>query len=214
MTDIVDLLPEVGQYIRKCPTRTLRVAYLRAARQFCAQTRWLRADASLVTTNTVANVSDYTLSIADATQEIVGIRDMKGYQVSAPTQWWPIKPLDATEFNPGAGTGTPNRYAYVPDAQIKLFQTPNAAYGLTITAAVQPKLTATAIDSTLVTKWKEVLEAGALEYLFGLPQQAWSNGAMMEKYGKVFHAGINNAKGDEQRGFNQGAQRVRPRRII
>jgi hypothetical protein len=214
-TDVIDLVPEVGQFVRRCPTLTLTRAYLRAARNFCAQTRWLRADATLNgSTDTIANQMTYALQITDATLEIVGVRDVKANQVGLPLNAWIIKPLDKTLFSPWVGPGSPTKYAYIPDAQIAFFPTPEKAYTMTITVAVQPVRTATALPNELITKWKEVIEAGALEYLFGIPGQKWSDANRAIFFGKTFRAGINNAKGDEQRGYNQGPVRARPRQII
>jgi hypothetical protein len=218
---IIDLVPEVGQIVRRCPTLTLTRAYLRAARNFCAQTRWLRADATLVGgPNTIANVAIYDLQITDPALEIVGVRDVKGAQVGLPLNSWIIRPLDKTLFSPWVGPGSPTKYAYIPDAKITFFPTPEKAYAVNIVVAVQPVFPSPALipsatlPSELITKWKEVIEAGALEYLFGIPEQKWSNANSAVVAGKAFRAGINNAKGDEQRGYNQGPVRARPRQII
>ncbi len=214
-TPIIDLVPEVGQFVRKCPQTMLVRAYLRAMREFCAQSRWLRVAATLNTIDelTTVGVSTYMLDSGDATLEIVGVRDVKGFEVGSPTNWWPIKPRDSTLFAP-TGNGQPTRYAYVPEGSIELWQTPDKAYGVGIVAAVQPVLTATAAPDALLAKWKQVIEAGALAYLYETPRVAWNNLTMADNKRKLFMAGIANAKGDEQRGFNQGAVRVRPRRIF
>ena len=214
--DIVDLIPEVGQVVRRCPGVTLKTAYLRSARNFCSQTRWLRDTPTLDTLsgNTEAGTADYALLVTDPLTEIVGIRDVKGFEVSAVDQWWQITPFDKTRFQPTTQTNKPVHYAYVPEASLSLWMAPDKAYRLEITAAVQPILTATELPDRLVTKWKEVLEYGALEYLMALPRQAWSNAVIAADYGKKFRAGINNAKADEQRGYNQGPTRVTPRMIF
>jgi hypothetical protein len=117
-------------------------------------------------------------------------------------------------FFPPSSTGQPTRYAYVPEGSIDLFPTPDKAYGMMIVCAIQPVIDAEEISDALLTKWKQVIEAGALSYLHTVPKVPWADAKKAETATRVFTAGINNAMGDEQRGFNQGAVRVRPRRFF
>jgi hypothetical protein len=205
MVAVVELLPNIGQIIRRVPTQMLINAYVRAARDFCRQTRWLREDRTVVTT---INEDDYTLADS-ATAEVVGIRRI--WAVASDDSEWEIRPKDSTLWTNPTDTGQPMHYAYVPEGAFKLHVIPDAAYTLTVTAAMQPLLASTTLSDALATKWDHVLEEGALEYLFGVPGQKWSNPVESLKRGRAFRAGINNAKADEQRGFNQGSMRTRAR---
>lgn len=207
MTSIVDLLPDIGQVIRRAPTQMLINAYVRAARAFCRQTRWLRQDYSVAT---VANEPDYALADT-STLEVVGIRQIMAVATVGNTSEWEIKPLDRTLWRNLTDIGQPTRYAYTPEGAFKLHVIPDTVYDLTVTAAMQPLLGVSALPDELIAKWDQMLQEGVLGYLFDVPGQAWSNPVQALKHQKAFQAGINNAKADEQRGYNQGSVRVRPR---
>ena len=44
MALVINLIRDVAQKIRPCPRETMLNAYVRAARQFCGETRWYRAN--------------------------------------------------------------------------------------------------------------------------------------------------------------------------
>jgi len=56
--------------------------------------------------------------------------------------------------------------------------------------------------------------AGALGYLLDLPRQPWTDHSQALKRQKEFQSAINNAKADEQRGYNTGSVRARPRLFV
>jgi hypothetical protein len=210
MTDIRNLISEISEIVRRCPTPTLERAYRTAARDFCSQTRWLQVTSTLVAT--VADDDSYALTVADATTEVIAlIDDVRAFEAGAPTQFWRLKPIDRRDA--GTSTGQPSRYAYVPDATLMLFPTPDTVYGLRATVAVQPVLDATVIDDSLVRTWGTTLQQGALAHLYSIGKQSWSNPILAEAARKRFQSGINNAKADVHRGFNTGPIRVRPRSI-
>lgn len=201
---VIDLLPEVAQICRQAPTPTLIAAYVRAARRFCMKSRWLVATISGATVN---GTQAYSLG-SDTYAEIFGVAGVTLYE-NADT------PIFLTESTTGAWDPTeandvPGLYAYLPEAQVAVHPTPDAAYNMTITALITPKRGSTSIDSRLATRWEYALQDGALEYLLGLPDTPWFNlDAAANLYGPRFRRAIGDAANIGALGFNAGNSPIR-----
>lgn len=208
--NVTQALPKIAQIARGCPTPTLIKAYVDAARDFCGQTRWLRD--TLAPISTTANTAGYTLTPTDATTEIIGVRQVLASDSNNGS--WRLGRLDETQWPLNAGPNPPRVYAYVPESSIDLYYTPDGVYTLTVTAQVQPVGNATAVPDELDRKWGRVIQAGTLAYLLDVPGQQWTNLARAQLYRREFQAGVNNAKADEQRGYNTGSVRVKRRLFV
>lgn len=211
MVDTFDQLVNVAQVCRKCPTITLRRAYVRALREWCQQTQWLR---TAVSGSTIADARQYSLG-NDPYLDVIGVFAMQGSQSqSQGIQYWPIVPSDSGQWDPNMQPGMPVRFQYLPEAQFAVDPLPDAVYGLLITLIVQPKEGATQIPEAPLLKYSNEIEAGALSYLLAVPGQPWSDpqGALLQ--GRVFRSGISNGKAEAQRDFNVGSQRIRPRQFL
>jgi hypothetical protein len=271
-----DLVVEVRAICRQAPTAALIRAYVRAARRFCLESRWLQvsiagatiaptyttgtvtvtnADATVlgvgtawlteaqagntfvsadgveytvlsVTSNTALELTTnyagstlagqtYTLTRqnktynlgSDTYNEIFGIAGITLYetaerpialQESLSGRWDPVEPQ-----------GTPEFYQYMPEAQIALHPTPDAAYSMTIGAVVAPKRDATSIDDRLVVKWEYALQDGALAYLLGLPDVPWMNLAAAQMHEARFEVAMIAAANAASLGFDPGAKPLR-----
>lgn len=211
MIDVFDQLANISQICRKCPTPTLRRAYVRALREWCQETEWLRTNLAGAT---VAGTRQYALG-NDPQLEIVAIKAMQGTQSqSQGIQYWPIVTSDSGQWDPNMTQGMPVRYQYVPEAQFALDPVPKLAYGLLVTVVLQPKEGAVNVPEAPLIKYSNEIEAGALQYLLNIPGQPWSNPAIAANYGREFRSGISNGKAEVQRNFNTGSQRARPRQFI
>lgn len=207
--DIASALQTVAQIARRCPTTTLKKAYLDAVRDFCGQSRWLRED---VAVPTVANTGGYALQPADADLEVIGVRRVKG-ATSAGTEFR-LNPLDKELWPLNARADRPRVHAYDPEGSLSFFPTPDAVYTMTVTLQLQPKKTATTVPDALERKWGRDLVDGALGYLLDIPDQPWTSHGQALARRTAFQSAINNAKADEQRGYNQGSVMVRQRAFI
>jgi hypothetical protein len=209
--DVNDQLANVAQIVRKCPTVTLRRAYVRALREWCQQTQWLRTN---VIGATVAEQAQYSLG-NDANLDIIGIYAMQASQVRGNTrQYWTLPPTDSGFWNANVVPGQPVRYCYVPEDQFALNPTPNDVFDLTITTILQPKDGSVNIPEAPLLKYSNEIEAGALAYLLMIPGMPWSNPTIAQGYSREFRSGISNGKAEAQRQFNIGAQRAKPRRFF
>lgn len=213
LVNVNDQLTNIAQIVRRCPTVTLRRAFVASYRAFCAQTRMVTV--RITGFDTEASSQLYALG-TDPYLEIVGIRAMQLTDTSiGAAQTWPLGPLDPSEWNPNTPAGRPVRFTYVPHGQVALFPTPAAAYAVDITAEVQPKSEdVSKVPSEGLVQYSNEIEAGALAYLLRIPDQPWTNPNMAAMYDAQARAGIANAKAQVQRGHNPGSRRVRPRPFI
>jgi len=220
MAEILSLMQEVQQVVRRCPEPTLVAAYVRAARQFCRETRWLRRNLEITTEQ---GVDQYDLALTsgdDAQLEVIGVRAAICQSLSTPEKTWPMNPGDPTMWNPAIQQGYPIEFAYIPEGTVSVWNVPDEPYLMTYTVVCQPKLEYSGypmsyLPDDLVRKWDRVFSAGALQYLLTLPAQPWSNPVLAaQMYAPQFRAGINDARNDEQRAYNGGTAMTRIRRLF
>jgi hypothetical protein len=210
--DVFDYLSNIAQIVRKCPTQTLRHAYVRAMRNWCRQTQWLRAN---IAGPTVPDVQQYELG-NDPQLDIVGIYgSIQGTWTPAGgnAQMWDLPPSDPATWDANVSTGQPLRYAYVPEAQFAVYPTPDDIYDLLITLILTPKEGAVNVPIAPLQKYSTVFEAGALGYLYEVPGMPWTNLQMSQVKLREFQAGVNNGKADAQRNYQTGAMRAKPRSL-
>lgn len=207
---VLDVMADVAQLVRQAPNGTLIGAYIRAARRFCRESRWYRAT---LPGQTVAGTPLYSLG-SDPYLEVLGLKAASANRLTGDTKSWPLTLGDTTAWDPNAQQGRPKQYAYVPEGQVALFPTPDAAYALTLTLVLQPKAGATQLPEELLVKWDQTLQAGALSYLYSLDDVPWSNPRKAETNEAIFKAGISNAKADEQREFNAGTRFIQRRPFL
>jgi hypothetical protein len=207
---VFDVIADVAQIVRKAPDPTLIAAYVRAARKFCRESRWLR---STLPGQTEAGTSLYNLG-SDQVLEIVGLKAASAARTSGNTTAWPLHVSATTTWPTGTRPSHPTRYAYVPEGQIALYPTPDAVYDLTVTLVLQPTKGTNSIPESLLVKWDQALQDGALGYLLDIPDQPWTDPLQAERRRRAFQAAINNARADEQREYNAGVVVARKRPFI
>ena len=204
-----DQLANIAQIVRRAPSIVLARAFVRAYRDFCNQTRWLKVN---VTGATAAGTTQYDLG-TDPFVEIVGIAAVQASDSA--NQKWNLTPSNSGMWDPNRGTDRPMAYTYVPNGQIALYATPNAVYNLLVSAIVQPKSeTVAQIPSECLSKYSNEIEAGALAYLLMIPNEPWTNPQLAQVWGAQFRSGIANAKADVARQHQSGSQRVMGRSFL
>lgn len=168
-TPVYDLLPPIRQICRGCHTTTMNEAYISAVRQFCHHTKWFL---STLAGTTAASTATYNLG-SDAYSEIIGVNAISLTYSSSDIR--DLERLSSAAWDPDAQTQVPEFFEYVPEAQFALHPTPDAAYPLTISLILQPKIGSNSIEEALVSKWDHAFRAGALEYLMRIPGMAWTD---------------------------------------
>lgn len=199
---VIELLSEVTQICRECPTATLVQAYVSAVRQFCNKSRWLVRRVDMATE---AGTAVYRVPGLEF-EEVIGINAMSlaenATTITALTESF----SDGWNPNPPNPSGEPpSEYQYVPEGRFALYRTPAQVYALALTAVLQPKAAAVSIDATLLTSWDFALQAGALAYLLALPRTPWTDKAEAQVQEAKFRAHMNQATSSAQRGYNAGA---------
>lgn len=213
MVSVNDYLANVAQVARRCPTTTLRHAYMRAYREWCQCTQWLRTN---IAGATVADQAQYALG-NDPDLDIIGVFAIQATFTPAGgnPQTWGLAPTDSNTWSPNVPAGPqPVQYQYVPEAQFAVWPAPSTAIDLVVTAILTPKESAVNVPQAPLQKYSNDFEAGALEYLLMLSGMPWSNPQLAVMHGKVFRAGISNGKAEVQRGYNVGPGRARPRQFV
>ena len=209
MTAVNDQLANIAQIVRRAPSIVLARAFVRAYRDFCNQTRWLKVN---VAGATVSGTAQYDLG-TDTFTEIIGVAAIQA--TDSRGQRWNLQGSNSTQWDPNRGIDRPMAYAYVPNGQIALYATPNGVYDLLVSAIVQPKSeTVSQVPSECLSKYSNEIEAGALAYLLMIPNEPWTNPQVAQAWGSQFRAGIANAKADVARQHQSGSQRVTGRAFL
>lgn len=198
MALVDDVVRDVAQLFPKANSATIRSAFVRSARRFCSETRWLRTS---ITANLVAGTKTYSLG-GDPLLEVV---DTPLVQLTLTTGTiLSIPKADPTTFNPNDAQGRPRFHAYLPEAQVTFHPAPDAAYPVTIWLAVQPKDGVSEIPDELLTKWRYAIEDGACAFLYQMPEP-WVNHQLAEMKRLSFVSAISNAKADVARVYQSGS---------
>lgn len=221
--DTDDQLREIAQIARKCPTATLRRAFISSLRDFCSATHWLRTPVTMTTAGTSSGLDGtYQITLPDPQQEqyldVIAIRDhIIGLDETNPSQpiEFKIRPGDPSQWRVTDNSAQPRWYAYRPEGMFDLNPLPDIVYTLRLPAVIlTPKEEARRVPRDILTKYSTPIQAGALAYLLQIPGQPWSNPAGAKDQTQDYKTGITDAKIEAQRYFATGSQRVRPRRFL
>ena len=208
MAYVKDLLTDIGQRIQNCPGIAMQNAYVRAARDFCAKSTWLRY---VQAGSLVPNVEVYALG-TDPNLEIIGIPN---WQITIPTNnvtsGWLVA---GTAFNPNNGPGSPLNLAYVPEGQFAVNPIPVQAFNVLVSLILQPAVGTLQLPDVLIRKWDRTIQAGALAYLYSLKSEAWYDPNESGANEMTFRSGWTDAKIDVQRGYQYGPARTRARPFL
>lgn len=199
---VVELLSEVTQLCRECPTVTLVQAYISAARQFCNKSRWLVRRVDMAT---AVDVPVYLVPGFEF-EEVIGINAMS--LAENPTTVDALTEGFSGGWNPNApntGGEVPSEYQYIPEGRFALYRTPAQVYPIALSAVLQPKAAAVSIDASLLPSWDFCLQAGALAYLLNLPRTPWTDKPEARVQMIIFNGLVNQAASSAMRGYNAGA---------
>jgi len=221
--DTFTQLRELAQIVRKCPTTTLKRAMIRSLRDFCADSHWLRTKVIMDTSTTASGLDGvYPIVVSDPQVDeftdviairgdIIGLDNSRGGLIPIEFKIRPADPLTWRETDPAR---QPRWYAYRPEGTFDLHPTPDITYDLVLNAVIlSPKEDAQRIPRDVMKRFNTVIQAGALAYLYTIPQQPWTNLPEAARQDRYYKSGILDAKIDAQRAFNTGSQRVRPVRF-
>jgi len=210
MAAVVDLVRDVKQVMQQCPALSIQRAYVRAARMFCLESRWLRR---VITATLVPNTQYYSLG-SDTLLEIIALGPVQFTTPPVPGRGQNVISINSADpgtFDPNQSPGAPCWYAYIPEAQIGFNPTPNLAYPVSITLIVQPRDGVAQIPDELVVKWRYAFEEGCKWFLYEIPGEPWSEPGKAQLCRQNYRGWVNEARAEVNRGYQQGPVRARPR---
>lgn len=164
---VINVISPVAQKCMSCPTTVLVQAYIDAARQLCAESKWLK---TVIPGLTIVNTRVYSLG-SDTNNEIIGVDAIDITQTAVDVH--PLTERSSSEWNTTEANAIPLYYQYVPEGQFAVHPKPNAIYALSVGVSLQPKKGANSVDETLLVNWGYALEHGALAYLLALKDMPW-----------------------------------------
>lgn len=221
--DTFDQLRELAQIVRKCPTQTLKRAFIRSLRDFCADSHWLRTPVTMTTDDvTSGNDGTYQITLPDPQQQdyldVIQIRGdiiaLDNTNPTAPIEF-KIRPGDPLLWRETDDLSKPRWYAYRPEGMFDIHPAADITYTMILRAVIlSPKEDAERVPQNVLKKYNTVIQAGALAYLYTIPTQPWTNLPEAARQDRYYKSGILDAKIDAQRSFNTGSQRVRPVRFL
>lgn len=206
-TAVDDFIPEISRGAKNCPYPTQIDALVRAARQFCVESWYVKR---LLFITAVPNVSQYLLPLESNDEEIIAISYASVVQTNGG-----LLPMAPQAFgNPNQAPQIPRRWAYIVPNKIAVWPLPNLAYPLQIEVIVQPTQNAESIPTEVFKKYQRTVGYGALAWIYGMREETFYDPREAMRCAKAFEAGIGNGKTEALRGSLPGNPRVIPRRFL
>lgn len=204
MALISDLLPEVLVEASGCPNLLATRALRRAAREFCKQSGYWRAE--LTSTLTLEDATpEYSLTdllpsdaVLDGVLSVIRESDGEEVKSKSPLQ------LDAMSTDWRDETGEPEFYTQFAPTSIRIVPYPTTTTdSLRILARYTLSRTATTIPDVVLDRYDEGIFAGAVANLLQTPKQPWSNATRALDFEAQFQAAIAEAQSEAERFFSR-----------
>lgn len=209
MISIDEMFPRVMPYASGCSEPMARQAILDSAIYFCEQTLVLRQ--SLDNFSTIKGLVDYDLESPNRQMRISRVlsvsidgRKIKGlYEEDMPLL--------------GDQKGKPTCfYTSRTDSELvlKLYPEPDKKYDVSVTVALAPTRSATALEDDLHNLWVEGVAAGAVSILTKIPNMPFTNTDLAFMKDVEGSRCIQKAKSESYYGRVRGGTRVKTRPIV
>jgi hypothetical protein len=209
MAALSELYPDIRAHVPEIPSFVAQREVLRAAREFCEETRSWRYSFNL---DTIASIATYdVISSANLTNvELVDIVSIKNASGGEPLKPKTFSWLDTNLSNWRGETATDANY-YVLDSNntIRLIYTPDAttADKYYVRMAVKPLLTSDSISDVIENKYDEFVIHGALARLYFMPRKPWSDTRLGAYHREQFELSWPGARADAANEFQTGVIR-------
>ena len=208
-TPVAQVCLDVAAIIKDAPVPIVQQAYMRAAREFCSRSMYLKR--SIPQATLIANQAEYNFGV-DPNLEVIGIDAAQIQQQN--TTWVNLRPTSQDTYDPNMKTDLPNWYSYLPEGMIVYYPTPNYAYGTRVSLICQPSLAAQVIPNDLLNKFNTYIEYGALEFLYSMAGEDWGDEGKMLGNRMKFWEGIGQARTWKDKGNQITSRRANPRTFI
>jgi hypothetical protein len=166
MAEVRQLYGEIRRECRGCPNPTMAYALLRAAREFCQSTQFIRR---VVTFQTQLGIDQYVLTPETCTglnpsEEVIGLRH---WQIQGPSGIQPGAFPYGTQVNPNLSAAQPWAISYIPEGVVQFSPPPDKAYTVMPEVVVQPVYGSVWIPDELMRKFDRAIGYGALAWIHG-----------------------------------------------
>ena len=208
-TAVAQVCLDVAAMVKEAPVPIVQQAYMRATREFCSRSFWLKR--SIPQATLIVNQAEYNFG-ADPNLEVIGVAAVQIQQQN--TTWVNLRNTSQDTYDPNMKTDLPNWYSYLPEGMIVYYPTPNYAYGTKVSLICQPSLASQVVPNDLLNKFNTYIEAGALEFLYSMGDEAWGDEQKMMSNGARFWEGIGQARTWKDKGNQQASVRATPRAFI
>lgn len=204
MPTIQDVVAEIRTHAKSCPDFTLERAVRRALREFCRESWYYQRTLKL---DAVANQTAYHLEL-NTDQEVVGI-------LSCMYKELPLFSARPEDYRVGM-YGEPGLFQFEPPSYLLVSPVPtqNEVEAFKVRLVLQPKESSDDVPEEIYRQFKLVLEAGALSFIYSMPEELWSNAPMAAEMERQFRIGCFNAKRLRHRGHTSGSMQIRPRGFL
>lgn len=199
-----------------------------AAIDFVEASHCLKRD---VIVETQAGVEDMLLTPGDGTRidRIDQVCDFRGNYYSVLPErpcYVPCGLTCATVCGPFGSWARWGGQSWLPTSSLVVwFEQPNVLHvrpvpvcdielGMTVKASVVPNRDACELDELLYQKYQMKIVAGALAYLFEMPDKPWTNLALAAAKRKEAYFGSAKALGDSMTGARQGVHKMTTARFV
>lgn len=180
-------LDEVVAFVRAevagCPDPFIRQSVMRAARDFCERTE---AHIEQYSFSTVVGVAEYQLYLTSGFDPcaIHGVVLDENYLVPITARAVPIRAVE----------GLPAAFSF-DGTTLTLIPTPSEVFGVVVSVASKPKLSATRLTDTLLNNWSEALVEAALYYTLRAADTTWGDPQLAAHYWSKYVVRVAEAKG-------------------
>ena len=208
-TAVTSLYYDTASRVKGAPIAVVQDAYMRACRDFCRLTEWLKRNI----TDTALTINQPTYNFgADPALEVIGVHAAMIQQQNL--TWVGLRPMDQAQADPNMKSDLPNWYSYLPEGMIVYYPAPNLAYLARVELIVQTALAAVQVPNDLVNRFNLYLEAGALWHLYLMDKEPWFNPILAKQAEDRFNEGVANARSMKDRGNQRGSVRATPRPFV
>lgn len=178
MPALETLVPLVRMHVRNCPDPIIEDAILRVAREFCAETRFLRETLVL---DIVGEQRIYDLAAELDDCEVIGVHAV---QISDEE---PLTPLSFEDDQPTTGA-TAENWSFTPPARLWLNPTPDNDLedGMAVRVILQPASDATTLPNELLRHNDRAIADGAIAWLCSMEDAAWGSPSMVALFSPQF----------------------------
>lgn len=228
MANLTAWSPEILTDVMGVPIPALKLAVRNACIEFCERT--LLWTYTLTAIDVEEDTADYTLTVPVSLYAEIICTDKVMYKEDGEDddQFTTLWPISENQSDLGGDAGSSDAWKYetasgpthhwmdIVDKQLHLWPIPEDAStgGLLVSLCLKPNDTTDTVPDFLRRDFRQVIQYGALSYLFGRKATPWYDAAEQTKNESAFINGCNNAMNKKISGATKRPTRIQMREFI